>query len=85
MDGYAAQTNIARVNGKRATYLAILKHADASTLAVIDATKEALPLIKAAAPQGMEFKLDFDQSIFVRGGHRGRARGKPSWRRPWCR
>ena len=71
MDGYAAQTNIARVNGKRATYLAILKHADASTLAVIDATKETLPMIKAAAPQGMEFKIDFDQSIFVRAAISG--------------
>ncbi|MDQ5986310.1 MAG: Multidrug resistance protein MdtC [Syntrophus sp. SKADARSKE-3] len=66
-DSFAIQNNIVRVNGRRATYLAILKHADASTLAVVDATREALPLIMETAPQGLELKIDFDQSVFVRG------------------
>jgi multidrug efflux pump subunit AcrB len=66
-DSFAEQTNIVRVNGHRATYLAILKHADASTLAVVDAAREAIPQIREVAPQGMEIKLDFDQSVFVRG------------------
>jgi multidrug efflux pump subunit AcrB len=66
-DSFADQTNVVRVNGRRATYLAILKHADASTLAVVDATRDALPAIRAAAPNGLELKLDFDQSVFVRG------------------
>jgi len=70
-DGYAEQTNVVRVNGKRATYLAILKHADASTLAVVDATREALPAIEAVAPQGLELKIDFDQSLFVRAAISG--------------
>ncbi len=70
-DGYAEQTNIVRVNGKRATYLAILKHADASTLAVVDATRQALPAIAAVAPQGLELKIDFDQSLFVRAAISG--------------
>ncbi|HEX4273166.1 MAG TPA: efflux RND transporter permease subunit, partial [Rhizomicrobium sp.] len=65
-DSYAVQNNIVHVDGKRATYLAILKHADASTLAVVDATRDQLPQIQAAAPKGMELRLDFDQSIFVR-------------------
>ena len=65
-DGYAVQTNIVHVNGKRATYLALLKHSTASTLAVIDATRDTLPLIQAAAPAGMKLKIEFDQSIFVR-------------------
>ena len=65
-DSFATQTNIVHVNGKRAVYLAILKHADASTLAVVDATRDALPEIQAAAPNGLELKLDFDQSVFVR-------------------
>ena len=38
-DGYAVQTNIVRVNGRRATYLAILRKAGASTLAVVDAVR----------------------------------------------
>ncbi|HRI50939.1 MAG TPA: efflux RND transporter permease subunit [Pseudomonadota bacterium] len=66
-DGFADQTNIVHVNGRRATYLAILKHADASTLAVVDAAREAMPAIKAAAPSGLDFRIDFDQSVFVRG------------------
>jgi multidrug efflux pump subunit AcrB len=65
-DSFATQTNIVHVNGKRAVYLAILKHADASTLAVVDAARAALPEIQAAAPNGLELKLDFDQSVFVR-------------------
>src|SRR5262249_5396241 len=70
-NGFSDQTNIVRVNGRRATYLAILKHSDASTLAVVEATKDALPSIKAAAPQGMELKIDFDQSLFVRAAMNG--------------
>src|SRR6202012_4208452 len=65
-DSFATQTNVVHVNGKRAVYLAILKHADASTLAVVDATRAALPEIQAAAPRGLDLKLDFDQSVFVR-------------------
>jgi multidrug efflux pump subunit AcrB len=65
-DSFATQGNVVHVNGKRASYLAILKHADASTLAVVDAAREALPEIQAAAPNGLELKIDFDQSVFVR-------------------
>jgi multidrug efflux pump subunit AcrB len=65
-DSFATQTNVVHVNGKRAVYLAILKHADASTLAVVDAARDAMPEIQAAAPAGLELKLDFDQSVFVR-------------------
>jgi len=65
-DSYGEQRSIVHVNGKRATYLAILKHSDASTLAVVEATRDTLPIIKASAPQGMDLKIDFDQSVFVR-------------------
>jgi len=65
-DGFADQTNIVRINGRRAVYMAILKKSDASTLAVVDAAKEALPAIQAAAPEGLELKFDVDQSAFVR-------------------
>jgi multidrug efflux pump subunit AcrB len=65
-DGFADQTNIVRIDGRRAVFMAILKKADASTLAVVDAAKEALPGIQAAAPAGLELKFDVDQSDFVR-------------------
>src|SRR5689334_20741268 len=58
-DSFATQTGIVHVNGQRATYLSILKHADASTLAVVDAARSILPEIQAAAPEGLELKLDF--------------------------
>jgi multidrug efflux pump subunit AcrB len=70
-DGYAVQQNIVRVNGRRATYLAILKKSTASTIAVVDAARELIPSIKASAPDGMELKLDFDQSVFVRAAISG--------------
>jgi multidrug efflux pump subunit AcrB len=65
-DGFAEQENIVRIDGRRAAYLTILKKADASTLAVVDAAKEMIPRIRAVAPQGLQVRLDFDQSIFVR-------------------
>jgi multidrug efflux pump subunit AcrB len=65
-DSYAEQTNIVRVNRSRATYLTILKKANASTLAVVDAAREALPSIRQVAPKGLDLRIDFDQSVFVR-------------------
>ncbi len=73
-DSYAEQANIVRVNGRRATYMAILKHADASTLAVVEATRDTLPIIKDVAPKGLDLKIDFDQSVFVRAAVEGVAR-----------
>ena len=70
-DGYADQTNIVRVNGHRAAYLSILKKADASTLTVVESTKELLPTLRKIAPHGMELNLDFDQSTFVKAAVAG--------------
>ncbi|MEP7234575.1 MAG: efflux RND transporter permease subunit, partial [Ignavibacteriota bacterium] len=64
-DGFNPQTNIVHVNGNLATYLAIIKKSNASTLAVINAVKEIMPTIKAAAPEGLDLSIDFDQSTFV--------------------
>jgi len=65
-DGYAVQQNIVHIDGRRASYIVILKHSNASTLAVVDGVKALLPSIQAAAPDGITLKMDFDQSIFVR-------------------
>ncbi len=70
-DGFADQTNIVRINGQRATYIALMKKADASTIAVVDAAKGMMPQIQAAVPNGVDLKLDFDQSLFVRNAVRG--------------
>jgi multidrug efflux pump subunit AcrB len=70
-DSYAEQENIVHVNGKRASYLVILKHADASTLDVVNAVQRILPSIRAVAPKGLNLRLDFDQSVFVRAAITG--------------
>ncbi len=70
-DGYATQTNLVSVDGRRATYLAILKKQNASTLAVIDTVRAMLPTLRQAAPRGVELKLEFDQSTFVRAAVSG--------------
>ena len=66
-DSFAQQTNIVRINGQRASFIPILKNSTASTLAVVDAVKAMLPEIQATAPNGLSLKMDFDQSVFVRG------------------
>jgi CzcA family heavy metal efflux pump len=60
------QTNVVRIDGKPATYLMVIKHAAASTLAVVDAVKARLAYIRATAPKGLKVALTFDQSQFVR-------------------
>jgi CzcA family heavy metal efflux pump len=65
-DSHIVQTNIVRVNGKRGTYLAIIKHAAASTMAVVSNVKQRIPSIMATAPAGMNMSIAFDQSQFVR-------------------
>ncbi|MBX9963279.1 MAG: efflux RND transporter permease subunit [Burkholderiales bacterium] len=65
-DGFTVQSNIVHVDGRRATYLTILKHADASSLDVVAGVRNALEDIRAGAPEGMDISLDFDQSKFVK-------------------
>jgi multidrug efflux pump subunit AcrB len=65
-DSHAVQTDIARVNGRRASFRYILKHASASTLAVINEVKSVIPRVQALAPPGTKIFLAFDQSEFVK-------------------
>ena len=70
-DCFAVQTNIVHVNGKRATYLTILKHSP-----MHPPWRWSMPRARccrrfqAAAPDGLDLKLDFDQSVFVRAAIR---------------
>src|SRR5437764_14810243 len=61
----------AHVNGKRTVYIPMTKRSDASTLAVIQRVRDALPKLKAAAPDDVDIKLEFDQSRFVVSAIRG--------------
>jgi multidrug efflux pump subunit AcrB len=65
-DTHQPQTNVVRFNGRPATYLMVIKHAAASTMAVVDSVKARIPEILAVAPKGLRVALTFDQSQFVR-------------------
>jgi len=65
-DGYAPQTNIVRQNGERALLLSALKNGGASTLDVVNEIKAKLPSLISLLPEGVDVKLLFDQSIFVK-------------------
>ncbi len=61
----------AHVDGKRTVYIPVTKRADASTLAVIDAVKAAIPTFKKALPEDVDVSLQFDQSPYVTNSLRG--------------
>ena len=65
-NGYTVQTNIVRANGRRSALLTVLKNGKASTLAIVEAVKAALPRILASLPRTLQVKQLFDQSLFVR-------------------
>src|SRR5436190_1604836 len=58
-------TAYAHVDGKRTVYIPVTKRADASTLAVIDRVKTAIPTFKKAIPEDVDVRLEFDQSGYV--------------------
>src|SRR5579859_433559 len=64
-------TAYAHVNGKRTVYIPVTKRADASTLSVINAVKAAIPDFKKVVPDGVDVRLEFDQSPFVTNSIRG--------------
>ena len=65
-DGSAVQQNIVRTDGRRSVLLSIIKNGNASTLAVVNAVKQAMVVARAAAPPGMRITELFDQSVFVK-------------------
>ncbi len=70
-DGEAVSSNIARLNGRNAVMVSILKLGGASTVDIIDGINERLPEIRASAPPGMSIEPIFDQSVFVRAAVTG--------------
>ena len=70
-DGNAVQQNIVRTDGRRSVLLSIIKNGNASTLAVVNAVKQAMVVARAAAPPGMQIKELFDQSVFVKASIQG--------------
>ena len=65
-DGWLVQQNIVRQDGRRSVLLSIIKNGNASTLAVVNAVRDALKTMRLSAPPGMSINELFDQSIFVK-------------------
>jgi multidrug efflux pump subunit AcrB len=70
-DGFPPQTNIARVNGQRASLLTVLKTGNASTLDIVSGIRSLLPVIEAGLPPALQIKPLADQSLFVRASING--------------
>lgn len=70
-DGFAPQTNIVRVNGKRAVLMPIQKTGNSSTLDIIQKVKNLMPQIKASMPKALNIQLIADQSLFVKAAING--------------
>ena len=70
-DGFPPQTNIARVDGRRASLLTIQKAGNASTLDIVSGIKAMLPQIQAGLPPELNIRTLADQSVFVRASIQG--------------
>ena len=64
-DGFAPQTNIVRIDGKRAVLMTVQKIGTASTLDIIQGVKGLLPQLRANLPDGVTLKAIGDQSVFI--------------------
>ncbi|MGH9398552.1 MAG: efflux RND transporter permease subunit [Terriglobia bacterium] len=65
-DTHEIQTNVVHVNGRRQVYIPIYRQPGANTIQVVQGVQRALARIKSRIPSGIDLRLIFDQSIFVR-------------------
>ncbi len=70
-DGHPPQTNIVRVDGRRAVLMTIQKTGSASTLSIVNEIKARLGRVRELLPQGASIAATGDQSVFVRAAVRG--------------
>src|SRR5579863_5820627 len=70
-DGFSVQTNIVRTNGSRGVLMTVTRNGKASTLAIVNAVKAALPRILANVPPELKVTALADQSVFVRASIKG--------------
>jgi multidrug efflux pump subunit AcrB len=70
-DGFSPQTNIVTADGQRGVLLSVYKTGTASTLDIVDRVKSSLESYRSALPPGLNLKMFFDQSLFVRASIQG--------------
>ncbi|HEV2322635.1 MAG TPA: efflux RND transporter permease subunit [Terracidiphilus sp.] len=64
-DGFTPQTNIVRVDGRRAVLVSIMKTGNSSTLDIIKAVHQKLDYIRGVLPRTLQIRPIADQSLFV--------------------
>jgi multidrug efflux pump subunit AcrB len=70
-DGYSPQTNMVRLEGRRAVLMSVLKTGKASTIDIINSINQKLPQIRASLPPELKIEPLSDQSVFVRAAISG--------------
>ncbi len=70
-DGHPPQTNIVRVNGRRAVLMSIQKTGAASTLNIVNEIYNRLPSVRELLPDDASIQPTADQSVFVRAAVKG--------------
>jgi multidrug efflux pump subunit AcrB len=70
-DGHPPQTNIVRVDGRRAVLMSIQKTGAASTLSIVNEIQARMPRVRELLPDGASINTTADQSVFVRAAIKG--------------
>ena len=72
-DGFSPQQNITRTNGLDGASGVdhVMRNGNASTLAIVNAVKNALPKIMTTIPPALKLSIFGDQSLFVRAAVEG--------------
>jgi len=65
-DSSRIQTALVRIDGKPQVYVPVYRAQGASSVAVVNSVKEALPLMEQRVPEGVELDVVMDQSVYVR-------------------
>ena len=70
-DGFPPQQSVVRTNGARGVLLTVTRNGKASTLAIVNAVKNALPKVLVTLPSTLHMSVFGDQSVFVRAAIAG--------------
>jgi multidrug efflux pump subunit AcrB len=70
-DGFSPQTNIVRQDGVHGVLMSMYKIGRGSTITIVNAIKNMVPVALQSLPQGVTVRALFDQSLFVRASING--------------
>lgn len=63
--GLPSGSSVSRVNGKTSVSISIMKEAEANTVSVASAVKDALEEVRPGLPDGVSLSTVLDQSVFI--------------------